>query len=76
MARHRSVEEKLPLFNYDHLPLDIQESSKIVHDAMIQIINEIPSDNSQLTIGLQKLLEAKDCFVRAKMMDLDERLSK
>lgn len=71
MARHPSVEEKIQYFKYDHLPLDLQDASRICHDAMVELINSISTDSPQLSLGLQKLLEAKDCFVRAKMVDLD-----
>jgi hypothetical protein len=33
------------------------------------MINNLP-DGTELTAGLRKLLEAKDCFVRAKVAQL------
>jgi len=53
-------------FNYDHLPAHLQEISKPVHDLADQMIAKL-GDDPELTTGLRKLLEAKDCFVRARL---------
>lgn len=65
MARHPGVENVLKFFHYEHLPAELQPVSKTIHDAAVTIVNAIPQDSPQLTLGLHKLLEAKDCFVRA-----------
>ncbi len=36
-------------------------------DAAYDLLNEINQDSPELTAGLRKLLEAKDCFVRAAL---------
>jgi hypothetical protein len=33
----------------------------------VKITNALPTDSPELTAGLRKLLEAKDCFVRAAL---------
>ena len=71
MSRHPSIEEKLEYFNFNHLPTDMQGPSRIISQTVTEILNEIPVDSPQLALGLQKLIEAKDCFVRAKIKDLD-----
>jgi hypothetical protein len=51
-------------FDYDHLPPFLQQFSKPFHDLMVEMVNAL-MDSPELTAGLRKLLEAKDCFVRA-----------
>ncbi|MFB4285686.1 hypothetical protein ACBJ59_61240 [Nonomuraea sp. MTCD27] len=53
-------------FAYGHLPANLQAVSKPCHDLAEQMIQAIP-DGPELTTGLRKLLEAKDCFVRAAL---------
>lgn len=51
-------------FKYEHLPLNLQEFSKpcgLLAEKMLEVLPH----NAELTVGLRKLLEAKDCFVRA-----------
>lgn len=51
------------LFTYKHLPAALQEVSKPFADLAEQMLRHMP-DGPELTAGLRKLLEAKDCFVR------------
>lgn len=53
-------------FDYDHLPEALQAISKPCHDLASAMIAELP-DSPELTVGLRKLLESKDCFVRAAL---------
>ena len=73
MSRHPSVSEKLDYFVYEHLGEDLRDTSMYCSQLATQILNEIPTDSPQLALGLQKLIEAKDCFVRAKITDLKSR---
>ena len=63
---HPNVESIMRFFNYQHLPPHLQEISKSCHDLAEKMVNELPS-SPELTVGLRKLLEAKDCFVRANV---------
>lgn len=63
---HPSVERLLQFFKYDHLPEHLQGPSKPCGELAAKMANELPQ-NQELTVGLRKLLEAKDCFVRAKL---------
>ena len=63
---HPSVEHIMQYFKYDHLPENLQEVSKPVAELAKSMAKELPG-NPELTAGLRKLLEAKDCFVRAKL---------
>lgn len=51
-------------FRYQHLPEDKQEHSKPFHD-LAKHIDDSLSENPEKTAALRKLLEAKDCAVRA-----------
>lgn len=53
-------------FNYEHLPKHLQEVSKPIGDLANKMNNTLP-DGAEKSAGLRKLLEAKDCFVRAKL---------
>ena len=56
----------LQFFEYAHLPEHLQEISKPFRQMALQICDTLPS-NPERTVGLRKLLEAKDCIVRAKL---------
>lgn len=61
--------EKNPIlkyFAYEHLPQQLQDISKPVGDLAVQMSELLPR-NAETSAGLRKLLEAKDCFVRAKL---------
>ncbi|MDF7321442.1 hypothetical protein [Proteus mirabilis] len=53
-------------FEYQHLPPHLQEVSKPIGDLAKQMDEQLP-DGAEKSAGLRKLLEAKDCFVRAKL---------
>lgn len=54
----------LQFFNYDHLPPNLQEISKPFCELAKHIDANIPQ-NAEQTVALRKLLESKDCAVRA-----------
>lgn len=56
----------MQFFEYSHLPEFLQEASKPFRE-LAEKICELPS-NPEQTTALRKLLEAKDCAVRAKLM--------
>jgi len=62
---HPSITEKLAYFEYAHLSPELQEISRpfgvLANDLAAKL------EGPQLTIALQKLLEAKDCAVRAAL---------
>jgi len=64
-----NVEGRHPIaryFSYAHLPAHLQAFSKEAHDYASSMVDQLP-DGPELTAGLRKLLEAKDCFVRAAL---------
>lgn len=56
----------LKFFSFDHLPAQLQIISKPLHDLAVKMDEELP-ESAEKTVGLRKLLEAKDCFVRAAL---------
>jgi len=51
-------------FEYNHLPLKLREVSEPICLLAMEIDVTI-EDGAEKSAGLRKLLEAKDCFVRA-----------
>lgn len=62
--RHPSTQAVARHFAYGHLPVHLQTISIQCHNLAGAMLQELP-DSPELTAGLRKLLEAKDCFVRA-----------
>jgi hypothetical protein len=58
----------LQFFEYKHLPIRLQEISKPFCDLARQLVDELVPANSEQHMALRKLLEAKDCAVRARLM--------
>lgn len=54
----------LQFFAYDHLPEHLQIVSKPFGGLANQLVETLPA-NPERTTALRKLLEAKDCAVRA-----------
>lgn len=54
----------LQFFTYEHLPSELQTISKPFGDLAQHIVDTLPM-NPERTVALRKLLEAKDCAVRA-----------
>lgn len=59
-------EPLLQFFAYSHLPEHLQAHSKPFGDLAQQLIDTLPR-NPERTTALRKLLEAKDCAVRARL---------
>lgn len=55
----------LQFFKYDHLPEALQATSKAFAE-LADVVMTLPR-NPERTVALRKLLEAKDCAVRAKV---------
>jgi len=64
MARHPSVQDVAQYFAVGHLPADLAVISGECGRLAESMLDALP-DSPELTVGLRKLLEAKDCFVRA-----------
>lgn len=54
----------MQFFKYDHLPEYLQGVSKPFGDLAQHLDDTLP-ENAEKTVALRKLVEAKDCAVRA-----------
>lgn len=61
-----SKPEIMKYFEYDHLPPRLQEISRPFGNLANQM-NRLLPDGEEKAAGLRKLLEAKDCMVRANI---------
>lgn len=53
-------------FEFEHLPKDLQAISQSVH-VLAHLMEATLPDGPEKSAGMRKLLEAKDCFVRAAL---------
>lgn len=66
------TDRMMQFFGYAHLPEHLQAHSKPFHDLAQTIVDTLPP-NAERTTALRKLLEAKDCAVRARLYKEPER---
>lgn len=64
----------LQWFEYSHLPGHLQTVSSEFHD-LAHVLNANLQDGPEKTVALRKLLESKDCAVRAKLAETQGVLS-
>lgn len=64
--RDAADEPMMQFFAYGHLPAHLQDVSKPFGDLARLMVDTLPR-NPERSAGLRKLLEAKDCLVRAKL---------
>lgn len=67
---HPATEAILKFFAYEHLPIQLQEVSQPFHALAHHLVDDVKGpglDGPELTVCLRKLLEAKDCAVRAAL---------
>lgn len=63
----------LKYFEYQHLPIHLQDLSKNMHDLsknmhdLAHHMDQTLESGPEKSAGLRKLLEAKDCFIRAAL---------
>lgn len=62
-AMHPSARHLMQFFAYQHLPAHLQEISRPFGELALRVAVLPP--NAETTAALRKLLEAKDCAVRA-----------
>ncbi len=56
----------MKFFEYAHLPEHLQKISAPICELAVDMDLELPA-GPEKSAGLRKLLEAKDCFVRANL---------
>lgn len=68
---HPSIPALLRFFDYSHLPPHLQEVSKPFEELAHKLAHDLDTYDigagAQLNRALQKLLESKDCAVRAAL---------
>lgn len=62
---HPAIAALLKFFNYSHLPEPLQTASRQFHDVAWWVAKG--PQNAETVMALRKLLEAKDCAVRAQL---------
>lgn len=69
MSRHPGTEHLFRLLDPNpNLPEPLLSVAKRVAELRDELVPEL-GDGPELTAGLRKLLEAKDCFVRQALLD-------
>lgn len=68
VGRHPSVAHFAPLFAFDHLPERLKLISRPFSNLAWDMVVGL-GDGPELSAGLRKLLEAKDCMVRQAVLD-------
>jgi hypothetical protein len=66
--RHPATEHLLSLFDHGHLPDHLRKVAAPLAVLAYQMADTLGS-GPELTSGLRKLLEAKDCLVRQAVID-------
>jgi hypothetical protein len=63
----QAIEPLLQFFGWSHLRPELAEISQPFGELAQHIVTTLPR-NPERTVALRKLLEAKDCAVRARLM--------
>ena len=67
MKRHPGVVALCYFFDYGHLPHDLQLIAMPFASLVEHVLRGNPDDSAELTVALRKILEGKDCAVRAAL---------
>ena len=62
----------IQFFGFEHLPAELQAISRPCADLAYLMEDTLP-DGPEKSAGMRKLLEAKDCFVRAALPRQESR---
>ena len=73
LQRHPATDSLLGYFTKlpTKTPVSVLDEIRRHCEAHARIMASMLPDGPELTTGLRKLLEAKDCFVRAAIVDAD-----
>lgn len=64
---HPATRAILRFFEYEHLPPRLADISQGFSELAWSLVTDHKLAGAELTVGLRKLLEAKDCAVRAAL---------
>jgi hypothetical protein len=71
-GRHPAVRDLMRFLRPNpKLPPVLYSIAALIWDAALEVLADVPEDSAELTAGLRKLLEAKDCVVRAALTEQD-----
>jgi hypothetical protein len=71
-TRHPATAQLLRWFEFDHLRPGLREVSEAFHGLAHNLVDDpLLAQGPELTTALRKLLEAKDCAVRAAIEAAD-----
>ena len=70
-GRHPGTVHVAQFFTYDHLPEPLRQVSEECAHLAASMVEQLP-DSPELVVGLRKLLEAKDAFVRTAVAAKEE----
>lgn len=73
-GRHPGTVHLIRHFAWTHLPPELASISQPVGELAVELMDALP-DGPELTAGLRKLREAKDCFVLAALDKREEKQS-
>jgi len=73
VGRHPSVTHFEPLFEFGHLPTGTPRDTSAAVAGLALDMLSVLGDGPELSAGLRKLLEAKDCLVRQSILDARRR---
>jgi hypothetical protein len=65
------AETLLSYFAYEHLPADLRTVSEPFAELAYELVATLPA-STETTVALRKLLESKDCAVRAALALRDQ----
>ena len=68
-GRHPGVVTAMAWLAFSHLPEPLRAFSRPLYQTGAELVTTIRSDSAELTTALNKLVEAKDWFVRAGIHD-------
>jgi hypothetical protein len=71
-GRHPSTVAICGHFGYGHLAHELQLVSMPFAQLVEKTLRNVPDDSAELTAGLRKILEGKDCVVRAALVALEQ----
>ena len=71
--RHPDIQEIARWFEFSHLDEPLRSISESCADLASEMLDVITVESAELTHGLRKLLEAKDCLVRAMIFEQQTR---
>jgi len=64
-GRDPGVQTAMAWLAFSHLPEKLQSLSRPTYEVAADLLRRIPNDSAELTTALNRLVEAKDWFMRA-----------